>query len=75
MYLRAICIILLQRWPSSMVYMLFLRKLLQIIYGDKDMKYRKKPVYVEAIEWTGANDDELEQFVGNRMLTWTQIQT
>ena len=27
-------------------------------------KYRKKPVVVEAVQWTGYNDSEVEQFTG-----------
>lgn len=29
------------------------------------MKYRKKPVVVEAIKWTGENVDEVKAFFGN----------
>lgn len=29
------------------------------------MKYRKKPVVIEAIQWTGMNDAEIEDFVGD----------
>lgn len=28
------------------------------------MKYRKKPVEIEAIKWTGKNDLEIENFLG-----------
>lgn len=28
------------------------------------MEYRKKPVVIEAIEWTGLNLEEIKQFVG-----------
>ena len=28
-------------------------------------KYRKKPVVIEAIQWTGKNDAEIEDFVGD----------
>ena len=28
------------------------------------MKYRKKPVFIEAIQWTGANFDEIVAFAG-----------
>ena len=31
------------------------------------MKYRKKPVVVEAIQWTGDNEDELRTFAGSRV--------
>ena len=27
------------------------------------MKYRKKPVVIEAIQWTGKNGDEIEDFI------------
>lgn len=29
------------------------------------MKYRKKPVVIEAIKWDGHNDSEIENFVGD----------
>ena len=29
------------------------------------MKYRKKPVTIEAIQWTGKNKEEIEAFVAN----------
>ena len=29
------------------------------------MKYQKKPIIIEAIQWTGKNFDEIEKFVGN----------
>jgi hypothetical protein len=28
------------------------------------MKYRKKPVVIEAIQWTGSNLEEIKEFVG-----------
>ena len=28
------------------------------------MKYRKKPVVIEAMEWTGDNDREIREFIG-----------
>ena len=31
------------------------------------MKYRKKPVVVEAIQWTGKNLQELKNFVGDSL--------
>ena len=31
------------------------------------MKYRKKPVVIEAIEFDGRNYDELRAFVGNKL--------
>lgn len=30
------------------------------------MKYRKLPVVIEAIEWTGKNKDEISKFLGWR---------
>lgn len=32
------------------------------------MVYRKKPVVIEAIQWTGDNFDELERFTDNSAL-------
>lgn len=32
------------------------------------MKYRKKPVVVEAIQWTGDNMDAISQFVGEDLV-------
>jgi len=34
------------------------------------MKFRKKPVVIEAIKWTGDNFDEIEDFVGESLLGW-----
>lgn len=31
------------------------------------MKYRKKPVVVEAVRWTGINLDEIKNFVGKQL--------
>lgn len=31
------------------------------------MKFRKKPVVIEAVEWTGHNYDEIEEFVAKDM--------
>lgn len=31
------------------------------------MKYRKKPVEIEAIEWEGDNEPEIREFVGNSL--------
>lgn len=28
------------------------------------MRYRKRPVVVDAIQWTGSNDDEIRAFIG-----------
>ena len=30
-------------------------------------KYRKKPVVIEALQWTGENVDEMEKFLGCRL--------
>ena len=32
------------------------------------MKYRKKPVVVEAIQWTGINLTEIKEFVGDSLI-------
>ena len=31
-------------------------------------KYRKKPVVVEAIQWTGSNLEEIRNFVGSDLI-------
>ncbi|MBV3129340.1 MULTISPECIES: hypothetical protein [Thomasclavelia] len=31
-------------------------------------KYRKKPVVVEAVRWTGSNLEEIRNFVGNDLI-------
>lgn len=31
------------------------------------MKYRKKPVVIEAVQWTGLNLEEIKSFVGNSL--------
>lgn len=31
------------------------------------MKYRKKPVVVEAVQWTGINLEEIKSFVGENL--------
>lgn len=31
------------------------------------MKYRKKPVVIEAVQWTGGNIDEMVTFAGHAM--------
>ena len=33
-------------------------------------RFRKKPVEIEAIQWTGGNADEIELFVGDSYETW-----
>lgn len=33
----------------------------------KQMKYRKKPVVVEAVQWTGDNYDEICNFIGKKV--------
>ena len=30
--------------------------------------YRKKPVVIEAVQWTGENEDELKQWAGNNIV-------
>lgn len=32
------------------------------------MKYRKKPVVIEAIQWTGLNLEEIKAFVGGSLI-------
>ena len=32
------------------------------------MKYRKKPVVVEAVQWTGLNLEEIKEFVGGALI-------
>ena len=32
------------------------------------MKYRKKPVVIEAVQWTGENASEIHGFVGGKLL-------
>ena len=34
---------------------------------DHAMKYRKKPVVIEAIQWNGVNLEEVTRFVGNSL--------
>lgn len=31
------------------------------------MKYRKKPVEIEAIQWSGLNDETIEAFIGDAL--------
>ena len=31
------------------------------------MKYRKKPVVIEAIQWTGLNSEEIKEFAGESL--------
>jgi hypothetical protein len=33
---------------------------------EQRMKFRKKPVVVEAIQWTGSNGDEIARFCGGK---------
>jgi len=33
------------------------------------MKYRKKPVVIEAVQWTGSNPQEIEGFAGDACST------
>ena len=32
------------------------------------MKYRKKPVVIEAVQWNGLNLEEVKEFVGNSLI-------
>jgi hypothetical protein len=34
-------------------------------------KFRKKPVIIEAIQYNGNNEDEIEEFVGKTLMTYT----
>ena len=38
---------------------------------EKEMRYMKKPISVEAIQWTGHNFDEIHDFVTNRPIVIT----
>lgn len=33
--------------------------------GRRDMKFRKKPVVVDAVQWVGSNTVEISQFMDN----------
>lgn len=35
------------------------------------MKYRKKPIVVEAIRWTGKNQTEIDKFCGMKVV-WSK---
>lgn len=37
------------------------------------MKYRKKSVVIEAIQWTGMNDAEIEDFVGDALVGYKLV--
>lgn len=37
------------------------------------MRYRKKPVVVEAMEWTGENREEIEGFLNGSYMFWDGI--
>jgi hypothetical protein len=39
------------------------------------MKFRKKPVVVEAIQWNGLNRDEIEIFVGKELMLELESET
>lgn len=39
------------------------------------MKYRKRPVVIEAIQWTGKNRGELEYWFGNVALNFSPVGT
>ena len=38
-------------------------------------KFRKKPVVVDAVQFDGGNYQEIMDFVDNRSLTFTELQT
>lgn len=48
---------------------------LGITRGERVMRFRKKPVEVEAIEWTGKNMKEIRKFVGSRAMFQEHVQT
>lgn len=33
------------------------------------MKFRKRPVVIDAVEWTGSNEDDLREFAGTAFQT------
>ena len=33
------------------------------------MRYRKKPVEIDAVQWTGRNYDEIQNFIGDKVIT------
>ena len=35
--------------------------------GGGRVRYRKKPVEIEAVQWTGGNLEEIEEFAGNSL--------
>lgn len=37
------------------------------------VKYRKKPVEVEAVRWTGRNDKEMKEFLGLTSSWWLNV--
>lgn len=36
-------------------------------------QYRKKPVVIDAIQWTGDNIEEVAKFLGNRNFSWDKL--
>lgn len=40
---------------------------IEIFKEERAMKYRKKPVVVEAVQWTGLNLEEIKKFVGGAL--------
>lgn len=38
------------------------------------MKYRKKPIIVEAVQWLGHNADEIFDFIGKDNMAWDNAQ-
>ena len=37
------------------------------------MKFRKKPVVIDAVMWTGKNIDSICTFMGNRNINWDSV--
>jgi len=36
------------------------------------MKYRKKPVIIEAVQWTGSNISEIRRFMGDTVTAFNE---
>ncbi|MDO9008325.1 MAG: hypothetical protein Q8K57_13390 [Thiobacillus sp.] len=45
------------------------RRVMQIFNLEIAMKYRKKPVVIDAIQWTGGNRQDVADFCGDDVLT------
>lgn len=39
----------------------------RVVDNDNMPEYRKKPIIIDAIQWTGDNDDELAEFMGSKV--------